>query len=450
MKTLYLECKMGAAGDMLSAALLGLFDETDDILKELNSLGVPKVKYCLEDSKKCGILGKHMSVLVDGVEEEAGVNPDDEDHHNHERSHNHDHDHEHSHEHSHDHNHEHSHDHDHDHEHSHEHSHDHVHENDHEHHTHEHRSLYDIEEIIESLQTCKEIKSDIREVYELLAEAESSVHGIPVSEIHFHEVGNLDAIADITAVCYLMHKLDPDKVIVSPINVGGGKVRAAHGILPVPAPATASLLKGIPSYQSDIESELCTPTGAALVKYFAFEFSNQPVMSMEKIGYGMGKKDFPQANCLRAVLGTTKEDMEQIVELSCNVDDMTPEEIGFASEMLFAGGAVEVYTTSIGMKKGRPGTIITCMCRLDEREKILGLIFKHTTTIGVRENIYNRYVLSREIKKIDTPYGEVRVKRSYGRDVDREKLEYDDISGIARLTGKSLMELKKEINEELK
>ena len=137
-------------------------------------------------------------------------------------------------------------------------------------------------------------------------------------------------------------------------------------------------------------------------------------MSIEKIGYGMGKKDFSQANCLRAVMGDTMEDTEQIVELSCNVDDMTPEEIGFAIEMLFEGGAVEVYTTSIGMKKGRPGTVITCMCRLDEREKMLGLIFKHTTTIGVRENICNRYVLSREIKKIETAYGEVRVKRSYG------------------------------------
>ncbi len=424
MKTLYLECKMGIAGDMLTAALMDLFDETDDILIELNSLGIPKVQYCLEESKKCGIIGKHMSVLVDGAEEEPGINPHEEHHEN-----AHGHDHGHSGVNAHDH----------------EHIHEHIHES-----PHEHRSLYDIEEIIESLQTCKEIKSDIREVYELLAEAESEVHGVPVSEIHFHEVGNLDAIADIAAVCYLMHKLDPDKVIVSPINVGGGKVKTAHGILPVPAPATALLLRGIPSYQSDIESELCTPTGAALVKYFAFDFANQPVMSIEKIGYGMGKKDFSQANCLRAVMGDTMEDTEQIVELSCNVDDMTPEEIGFAIEMLFEGGAVEVYTTSIGMKKGRPGTVITCMCRLDEREKMLGLIFKHTTTIGVRENICNRYVLSREIKKIETAYGEVRVKRSYGHDVSREKLEYDDISGIARRTGKSIFELKKEMKEDLK
>jgi uncharacterized protein (TIGR00299 family) protein len=246
-----------------------------------------------------------------------------------------------------------------------------------------------------------------------------------------------------------MHELDPDKVIVSPINLGSGTVKCAHGIMPVPAPATMNLLKGIPCYESTtIQSELCTPTGAALLKYFAFDFSTQPIMSTQKISYGMGKKDFPQANCLRAILGDVKEDMEQIVEVSCNVDDMTPEEIGFATEMLFEAGAVEVYTIPVGMKKSRPGTLICCMCRLDDREKILHQIFKHTTTIGVRENICNRYVLSREIEKIETPYGEVRLKRAYGYDVNRHKLEYDDIAGIARRTEKSIFDLKKELSDE--
>ncbi len=397
MKTLYLECKMGAAGDMLNAALLGLFENTDDILYELNSIEIPKVKFILEESKKCGIVGNHLRVMINGEEEEL----DGGDHHDH-------------------------------------------------HHHHSHNTLYDIDEIIENLKINKEIKSDIREVYELLAEAESKVHGVPVSEIHFHEVGNMDAVADITAFCYLMHYLDPDQVIVSPINVGGGSVKTAHGILPVPAPATALLLEGIPCYQSDIESELCTPTGAALIKYFAFDFSNQPVMVPEKIGYGMGKKDFAQANCVRAVLGNTREEAEQIVEISCNVDDMTPEEIGFAIEALFEAGAVEVYTTAVGMKKSRPGTIISCMCRMDEREKMVSVMFKNTTTIGIRENICNRYVLAREIKKVETTYGEVRVKRSYGHEISREKLEYDDIAGIARRTGKSIFELREEIHEELK
>ena len=400
MKTIYLECKMGVAGDMLAAALLGLVDDTEATVSELNSLGIPKVEYKLDDSLKCGIKGKHLSVLIDGVEEQPGDDSSHADAH------------------------------------------------DHHHHSHEHRTLYEIEDIIESLNVCKEVKSDIREVYELLAEAESSVHGVAVDQIHFHEVGNMDAIADISAVCYLMHKIDPDRIIVSPVNVGGGTVKCAHGILPVPAPATAYLLREIPSYESDrIKSELTTPTGAALIKYFADDFANQPVMRVGKIGYGMGKKDFPQANALRALLGTSNEETEQVIELSCNVDDMTPEEIGFATERLLKEGALEVYTIAADMKKNRPGSVIYCMCKVEDREKILHKIFLYTTTIGVRENICNRYVLAREISKIDTPYGEVRVKRSSGFNVNRSKLEYDDLAGIATRTGKSIIDLRKEIED---
>ncbi len=399
MKILYLECKMGIAGDMLASALLGLFDDKEKVIKELNDIGVPNVLYQHTRSAKCGIVGDHISVLVDGKEE---ISEDISDHEAH-------------------------------------HGHDHL--------EHSHNSLYHIEDIIEGLNIHKEIKSDIREVYQLLAEAESEVHGVSVSEIHFHEVGNLDAIADITAVCYMMHELDPDKVLVSPINLGSGQVKTAHGILPVPAPATANLLKGVPSYSSErISGELCTPTGAALVKYFAFDFGEQPVMALESIGYGMGKKDFPQANCVRALLGNANDEGDVVVELSCNIDDMTPEEIGFATEMLFDEGALEVYTISIDMKKNRPGFLLTCMCREDKKETIIKTIFKHTTTIGVRENISKRYVLTRELTKLETPYGEVRVKTSSGYDIRRSKLEYDDLAGIARRTGKSLLELKKEIN----
>ncbi len=410
MKILYLECKMGIAGDMLASALLGLFEDKEKMLDKLNAMRVPKVTYKLEKSEKCGITGDHLSVLIDGEEEES-VDISDSEHH-----YENDHDHEHKHEHCHDH-----------------------------HHGH---TLYDIEEILESLEVPKGVRSDIREVYELLAEAESRVHGVAVSEIHFHEVGNLDAVADIAAVCYLMHELDPDKVIVSPINVGSGQVKCAHGILPVPTPATALLLTDVPSYSSDrIRGELCTPTGAALVKYFAFEFGPQPVMAMNKVGYGMGKKDFEQANCVRAILGTAHEDADLVVELSCNVDDMTSEEVGFATEMLMEEGALEVYTIPIGMKKNRPGFIITCMCREDKKEKLIKEIFKHTTTIGIRENTSSRYILSREIVKADTPYGEVRIKKSSGFDVNRSKLEYEDLAGIARRTGKSLLALKNELDE---
>ncbi len=418
MKILYLECKMGIAGDMLSSALLGLFDDKEKYLERLNSMKVPKVTFKLERAEKCGILGDHLEVLIDGTEEESFDVTDTvtlneskaDDHHLRHEQHGH-----------------------------------------HDHHEHHGHSLYDIEDIIENLDVPKEVRSDIREVYELLAEAESKVHGVAVSEIHFHEVGNLDAVADIAAACYLMHELDPDKVIVSPINVGSGQVKCAHGILPVPTPAAALLLTDIPSYSSDrIRGELCTPTGAALVKYFAFEFGPQPVMAVNKIGYGMGKKDFEQANCVRAILGTANEDAERVVELSCNVDDMTSEEIGFATEMLMEAGALEVYTIPIGMKKNRPGFLITCMCREDRKENLTKEIFKHTTTIGIRESTSSRYILSREIVKADTPYGEVRIKKSSGFDMHRSKLEYDDLAGIARRTGKSLLSLKKELADLMK
>ena len=410
MKILYLECKMGIAGDMLASALLGTFEDKEKIIGELNSMGIPKVTYKNTKTEKCAVVGEHISVLIDGEEEES---IDVSDYHEHE--HPHEHDHHHDHDESHD-------------------------------HEHSHSSLYEIEEIIEGLNISKEIRSDIREVYQLLAQAESEVHGVNVSEIHFHEVGRLDAIADIAAVCYMMHEIDPDKVIVSPINVGNGQVRTFHGILPVPAPATANLLRGIPSYSSDrINGELCTPTGAALVKYFAFDFGPQPIMAVDRIGYGMGKKDFPQANCVRAIIGDAKDEADVVVELSCNVDDMTPEEIGFATEMLFEAGALEVYTISIAMKKNRPGFLLTCMCREDKKEAVVKTIFKHTTTIGIRENISNRYVLTRQIQKIETPYGEVRIKNSSGYDVKRRKFEYDDLAGISRRTGKSVIELKKEL-----
>lgn len=406
MKTLYLECKMGIAGDMMSSALLGLFEDKNSVIEALNAINVPHVIYKLDQVKKCGILGDHISVLVDGVEE---ISEDVHDHY-------------------------------------HEHDHEHIH--DHEHHSH--NSVDDIEKIIEGLNISKEIKSDIREVYQLLAQAESKVHGESVSQIHFHEVGEKDAIADITAVCYLLHELDPDKIIISPINVGNGQVKCAHGILPVPAPATALLLEGIPTYSPEkLVGELCTPTGAALVKYFAFDFGAQPVMTVEKIGYGMGKKDFDQANCVRAMMGESSEETEKIIELSCNIDDMTGEELGFATEMLFEAGALDVYTISIDMKKNRLGFLLTCLCNEDDKEKLLVAMFKHTTTLGVREQTYNRYTMLREISKIETPYGEVRVKKSYGHGIKREKLEYDDLAGIARMTGKSIIELKNELESSL-
>lgn len=425
MKVLYLDCGMGAAGDMLTAALLELLPEPEAFIAELNALGIPGVEFKKEKAVKCGIGGTHLSVAVHGVEEGEDM-------------HGHDHAHEHSHVHNHDqdldHNHSHEHGCDHDHAHSHT-------QAEHSHH-HHHSSLRDIEKIVSGLPLPKKVQTEVLAVYGLIAEAESHAHGVPVDEIHFHEVGTMDAVADVTAACLLMNRLAPDEVIVSPIHVGSGHVKCAHGILPVPAPATAYILQGVPIYSSDIKGELCTPTGAALLKHFATSFGPMPAMKTQAIGYGMGKKDFPRANCVRAMLGETEDKTDHVLELSCNIDDMTAEAVGFAMERLFEGGALEVYTVPIGMKKSRPGTLLRVMCRKQDREKLLELIFSHTTTIGVRETVTRRYVLDRKLETLHTPYGEVHRKVSAGYGVSRSKYEYEDLARIAREKNVSLEEVR--------
>ncbi len=286
-------------------------------------------------------------------------------------------------------------------------------------------------------------------VYGLIAEAESHAHGVPVTQIHFHEVGTMDAVADITAVCLLMDRLAPDKVVVSPVHVGSGKVRCAHGVLPVPAPATAFILKDVPIYGGEIKGELCTPTGAALLKHFACEFGPMPMMKVQATGYGMGKKDFEAANCVRAMIGEAGAGFEstahaaaadEIAELSCNVDDMSGEAVGFAMDRLFEAGALDVYTIPIGMKKSRPGLLIHVMCREKDKESILRALFTHTSTIGVRENRFTRHVLERSIETVKTPAGPVRRKVSRGYGVTRVKFEHDDLARIAKEKGISIAE----------
>ncbi len=426
MKTLYLDCSMGAAGDMLQAALFELLDDREAFLKTIQNLGLEGVTVKPIPMTKCGILGTHMDVLVNG-ESEGEMQEAHEHHHDYEHE-DHNHDHHHDHEHSYDdHNHEHIHSHD---------DHDHHHE-----HHHHHDSMKDIENIIDGLNVSDNVKANAKKVYALIAEAESHAHGVDVSEIHFHEVGTLDAIADVTINCMLLEELKPEKIVASPVNVGSGHVHCAHGILPVPAPATAYILRGIPMYSGHIKSELCTPTGAALLKTFADSFAEMPVMTVSKIGYGMGRKDFEQANCVRAFLGDTKEDSEMIVELSCNVDDMTPEKIGFATEEFLKSGALEAYTIPVGMKKSRPGILLSVICREDKKDTMVELIFKHTTTLGIRENVSRRYALKREIITKDTKFGNIRIKRSEGYGVTREKIEYEDLARIAREENISIEEV---------
>lgn len=388
MKTLYIDCGMGAAGDMLSAALLELLPDREGFINELNALGIPGVVFEAEPSVKCGIVGTHMSVKVHGREEGS---PDQHEHHH-------------------------------------------------------HSSLSDIEHLVRRhLLLSDKVRDNIMAVYGLIAQAESQVHGKPVSDIHFHELGTLDAIADITAVCLLMERLAPDEVVVSPIHVGSGQVRCAHGILPVPAPATALILKDVPIYGGTVRGELCTPTGAALLKHFARRFGSMPVMKVQSIGCGMGKKDFEAANCLRVMLGETEAAGDEIWELSCNVDDMSGEAVGFAMERLFEAGAVDVYTIPITMKKSRPAVLLRVMCREDVKDAVVRCIFRHTSTIGIRENKCRRHVLNRHMETVETEYGPVRCKISSGYGVRRSKYEYEDLARIAVERGLSLEDVLKEL-----
>ena len=412
MKTLYIECNMGVAGDMLMGALLELAKDKEGFIDKMNHLGIPRVKICSSESIKCGICGTHISVKIDGQEET------DAEHHKHEISVEHHHEHIHG-------NHAHSHE-----------------ENVH----HHHATMESIGEIIDSMEIPDNVKKDIKSIYQIIADAESKVHGKPVGEVHFHEVGMMDAIADITGCCLLINEINPERIIVSPIVTGFGHVHCAHGTMPVPAPATALILNGVPNCTGDIEGELCTPTGAAIVKYFADEFSYQPEMVTDKIGYGMGTKDFLSVNCVRAFIGDTKDISEEIIELCCNIDDMTPEDIGYATELFMENGAVDVYTTSIGMKKSRPGIMLNVMCRSEDKERIAKLIFQHTTTIGIRQYTCNRMTLRRRKEFVNTKFGKVRVKRSEGYGVEREKAEYEDIRNIANNTGMSLMEIRRRLN----
>lgn len=421
MKTLYLECGMGAAGDMLTGALLELIPDRQGFLDRVNSLGIPGVHVATEPSVKCGITGTHMCVTVDGKDEESL------DAHGH-----------HDHEHAHDHEHPHDHEHDHDHEHRHEHHHEHL--NGHPHH---HASVADIEALIDGLAVSERVKADAKAVYALIADAESQVHGRPVREIHFHEVGTMDAVTDVISVCLLMEQIAPDQVIASPVHVGSGHVRCMHGILPVPAPATALILKDIPTYGGQIRGELCTPTGAALLKHFVSGFGDQPLMKAQAIGYGMGKKDFEHANCVRAFLGESEGKRETVTKLECNLDDMTGEEIGFAIEQLFEAGAKDVYTQPVGMKKSRPAVLLSVICMPGDADRLAEVVMKHTTTLGIRRQDMSRYVLERRTETVTTAFGDIRIKRAAGMGVERSKPEYDDVAALARKHGVSLETIRK-------
>ena len=392
MKRLYFECAMGAAGDMLMGALYELCPEKEKFLRDMNAL-IPGVALEAETVQRQGIAGTHMRVVIHGREE------GEHHHHHHDHPHNHDHDHEH-------------------------------------HHHHEHHSLADIEAMIDGFSLPQSVRADAKRVYALIAQAESAAHGVEVGEVHFHEVGALDAVVDVTGVCYLMYLLAADEVWASPVTVGSGTVHTAHGLLPVPAPATARLLTGVPITAGDIAAELCTPTGAALLRTFAGCWGTMPDGVVLGCGYGCGTKDFPRANCVRAFLidplVRAEEPNDTVTELKANIDDMTGEDLGFTMDRLMEEGALDVSYAPVYMKKNRPGVVLTCLCRLEDADRLAAALLRHTSTFGVRRTDCPRYAMEVSTETVDTAYGPIPRKTGTGYGLTKSKPEYAAIEKAAR------------------
>lgn len=386
MRTLYWECAMGAAGDMLMGSLYELYTEKQKFLDVMNCL-LPGVTLAAETVTRQGISGTHMRVQIHGHEEGCG-------HHDH-----------------------------------------------HDHH-HHHRSPADIDAMIDGFPLPEAVRTNAKRVYRSIAQAEALAHGCAPGEVHFHEVGSLDAVMDVTGVCYLMELLAPEAVLASPVAVGSGTVSTAHGLLPVPAPATARLLEGIPVTAGEIAAELCTPTGAALLKRFAGSFGPMPAGTVLGCGYGCGTKDFARANCVRAFLLETAAEAagpnDAVTELKANLDDMTGEALGFAMERLREAGALDVSYVPLQMKKNRPGVLLLCLCRPADADRLAREILAHTSTFGVRRTDCSRYALTVGKETVETAFGPISCKTGSGYGVTKRKPEYEDAAAAAREGGAAL------------
>ena len=401
MKILYLQCNMGAAGDMLTASLASLLPNPNAYLDTVNGMGLEGVKTTLVRSASKGMAGLHAHVVINGVEEETllahpPIHHAEEDHPHH--------------------------------------------------HHHSHSSLADVLLIIDKLRVPEGVRKDAAAVYQRIAEAEASAHGAAPGEIHFHEVGMKDAISDIVSVCHLIRMLGAEKIVCSPVCVGSGLTYTSHGFLPIPTPATAKLLEGIPSYGSKFPGELCTPTGAALIAYFADECGAMPAMTPIATGCGFGAKEFPEPNCLRSLLGESSEKgdavTDDVAELSANIDDMTAEDLSFARDILLENGALDAWLTPIIMKKGRAATMLSCLCHAEDLDRIQTLFFRHTSTLGIRFEVRHRVMLKRSFSEVPTPAGTIHLKQASGMGVSRAKPEFDDLAAAARRLGISLREVR--------
>jgi uncharacterized protein (TIGR00299 family) protein len=404
-RILYFDCFNGASGDMVLGALLDAGLPLEELRRALGSLALEGAGVSAARVLRAGVSATKFIV------EEHGANA-------HQHSHHHEPDHANAH--------------------GHEHGHDHEHEHGHAPaaaHQHAHRSLAEINQLIERSALSPSAQTRAKELFHHLGEAEAAIHQIPIDKIHLHEVGALDSIIDIVGAVFALEWFHADRIISSPLNVGGGMVHSAHGHFPVPAPATVKLLAGAPVYSSGVQSELVTPTGALLVTRYATSFGPVPAMTIERVGYGAGDRDLPATpNVLRVLIGesTDQPRTERIVVLQSELDDMNPQLFGIVMERLYAAGALDVFFASVQMKKNRPGTLLTVLSRPEQREELSAIVFRETTTIGVRYHEVLRERLEREIVAVPTPLGTVRFKVArLGDTIVNAAPEFEDCLRIA-------------------
>ena len=315
----------------------------------------------------------------------------------------------------------------------------------HDHRLHPHRSLPEIFTLIDGSALSAGGRDRAKALFQRLAEAEAAIHQMPVDAVHLHEVGALDSIIDIVGAVFALEWAGADRIVCSPLNVGGGTVRSAHGVFPVPAPATVKLLGDAPIYSGAVQKELVTPTGALIATAYASSFGPIPPMAIEQVGYGAGERDNPGTpNVLRVLIGraTDRAEAERVVVIECEMDDMNPQLFGVAMERLYAAGALEVFYVPVQMKKNRPGTLLTVVAAPEQRAALAEVIFRETTTIGLRYAEVERECLRREIVRVNTPLGVVRFKLAWrnGRVINAVP-EFEDCATLAGSSGLSVKDV---------
>jgi pyridinium-3,5-bisthiocarboxylic acid mononucleotide nickel chelatase len=450
LKALHFDCAAGVAGDMALAALGDLGADLAAVAKRLRAaLGI-EFELRTERISECGIGATRIHISVGGVteaDEAVEAHPHDvHEHHHAGGAPGHDHPHEHAHAHDHEHSHDHSHGHPHEHAHGddHGHSHDHGRESAHAH-AHGHMSYAELRDLVASSSLPERATARSLKVLHLIAEAEATVHETTIDRVHFHELGGIDTLVDICGVALALEDLGVERITSGPLPVSHGFVNCAHGRLPVPAPAVARLLLGVPVVALDVEGETGTPTGAALMRGLCASMGRMSAMTVLGVGYGAGTRPGERVpNLVRVLLGETEADApeDSILRIEANIDDATPEQLGFAMERLLAAGALDVYHAPIQMKKGRPAVLLSVLAAPADAERLADMVLAETTTLGVRVTPCARRVLPRRIETVRLAGGDVRIKVATLPDgTERAAPEYDDCARVARETGRPLAEI---------